>query len=66
MLVLPSWDLLLRWFHSLLVDKPLQLPLPNVSFDLLLQVVAVGGVMTDNTIILLIKRQLGMDYRKKV
>ena len=50
MLVLPSWDLLLRWFHSLLVDEPLQLPLPNVSFDLLLQVVVVGGVITVITV----------------
>ena len=37
--------MLLRWFRSLLADKPLQLPLPDENFNLLLQVVAVSGVV---------------------
>ena len=50
MFVLPSWDLLLRWFRSLITDQPLQFPLPNESFNLLLQVVAVGGLVTVITV----------------
>ena len=35
----------MRWVHSLLVDEPFQLSLLNESFNLLLQVIAVGYVM---------------------
>ena len=46
MLVVPSRNLLLRWVYSLPADEPLQLSLPNESFNLLFQVVAVDCVMT--------------------
>ena len=46
MLVLPSGHLLLRWVCSLLINEPLQLSLPDESFNLLLQVIVVGCVMT--------------------
>ena len=44
-LVRPLGHLLLRWVRSLLIDEPLQLSLPDESFNLLLQVIAVGYVM---------------------
>ena len=40
----------MRWVHFLPVDKPLQLSLLDESFNLLLQVVAVGRVMTVVTV----------------
>ena len=36
MLVLPLGSLFLRWIHPFLADEPLQLPLPDKSFNLLL------------------------------
>jgi len=49
-LVLPLWNLFLRWFRSLLADESLQLSLPDESFNLLLQVVTVSCVMTMITV----------------
>ena len=49
-LVFPLKSLLLGWIHSFLVDKPLQLPLPDKGFNLLLQVVAVSCVMAMVTV----------------
>ena len=46
MLVLSSGNLFLWWVHPFLVDEPLQLPLSDKSFYLLLQVVAIGCVIT--------------------
>ena len=46
MLVVPSWNLLLRWVRSLPTDKPLQLSLPDESFNFLVQVVVVNCVAT--------------------
>ena len=45
MLIVSLGNLLLKWVHSLPVDEPLQLSLPDESFDLLLQVITVGCVM---------------------
>ena len=45
MLIASSGNLLLKWVRSLPVDEPLQLSLPDKSFDLLLLVIAVGRVM---------------------
>ena len=45
-LVRPLGHLLLRWVRSLLIDEPLQLSLPDESFNLLLQVIVIGCVMT--------------------
>ena len=45
-LVLSSWSLLLRWVGFFLVDEPLKLPLPNEGLNLLLQIVAVGCVVS--------------------
>ena len=50
MLVLPSWNLLLKWFCSFLTDEPLQLSLLDESFNLLPQVVAVSCVITVITV----------------
>ena len=50
MLVVLSRNLLLRWVCSLPADKPLQLSLHDESFNLLLQVVVVGCVMTVVTV----------------
>ena len=49
-LILPSGSLLLRWIRSFLANEPLQLSLPNKGFNLLLQVVAVSGVMVVITV----------------
>ena len=59
-LVLPLRKLLLRWVHFLLADEILQLSLPDESFNLLLQVVAVGCVMTVITMeaVVLVSRPL--------
>ena len=45
MLIVSSGNLLLKWVRSLPVDEPLQLSLPDESFDLLFQVITVGYVM---------------------
>ena len=45
-LVLLSWDLLLGRIGSFLIDEPLKLPLPNEGLNLLLQIVAVGCVVS--------------------
>ena len=50
MLVFPSGSLLLRWICPLLDDEPLQFPLPDKGFNLLLQVVAVSYVMAVITV----------------
>ena len=50
MLILLSGSLLLRWIRSLLVDESLQLSLPDKGFNLLLQVIAVSGVMAVITV----------------
>ena len=50
MLVLRTGNLLLWWVRSFLADEPLQLPLSDESFYLLLQVVEVKCVMVMITI----------------
>ena len=45
-LVRPLGHLLLRWVRSLPTDKPLQLSLPDESFNFLDQVVVVNCVVT--------------------
>ena len=45
MLIVSSGNLLLKWVRSFPVDEPLQLSLPDESFDLLFQVITVGYVM---------------------
>ena len=50
MLIFPLKSLLLGWIRSFLVDEPLQLPLPDKGFNLLLQVVAVSCVMAMVTV----------------
>ena len=50
MLVLPSGNLLLWWVHFFLANEPLQLSLSDKSFYLLLQIIAVGYVMTVITV----------------
>ena len=44
-LVFPSGSLFFGWICFLLADKPLQLFLSDKGFNLLLQVVAISGVM---------------------
>ena len=46
MLVFPLGRLLLWWVRTFYADEPLQLPLPNKSFYLLLQVIIVGHIVT--------------------
>ena len=50
MLVFPSGRLLLWWVRPFYADKPLQLPLPNKSFYLLLQVIIVRHIVTVITV----------------
>ena len=49
-LVLPSWSLLLGRVGFFLVDEPLKLPLFNEGLNLLLQIVAVGCVVSMITV----------------
>ena len=49
-LILSLGDLLLQWIRSFFSNEPLQLSLPNESFYLLLQVVAISCVMTMITV----------------
>ena len=65
MLIFPSRSLLLGWIHSLLVNEPLQLSLPNKGFNLLFQVVVVSCVMvviTVETTILSLDLLLGSPF----